>query len=70
MDIVSGDNLPPINVIIPLPMEKRCLEGERNVQIARNFFVSTKMGRYFLDPILHHNYSDLLCKKSLQGSQK
>ena len=67
MDIVSGANLPLLNGISPLLVEKRCSKGELDAQIERNSFLSTEMRGYLLDPILHHHCNQSLHKKSLQG---
>ena len=67
---MSGANLTLLNVIIPLHVEKRRLEGELDVQIKRNSFSSIEMHIYLLDPLLYHHYSGSSRKQSMQGSNK
>ena len=57
-DIVSFADIPLLNVIIPLPIEKIPAEGELDTQIEKNSFARTKMRRNLLDPILHCNYNE------------
>ena len=57
-DIVSDADIPLLNVIIPLPIEKGRAEGELDAQIEKNSFASTKMRRNLLDPILHCHYNE------------
>ena len=66
---MSGANLPLLNVIIPLLVEKRRSEGELDAQIERNSFASTEMRGYLLDPILRHHSNESTRKKSMQGSR-
>ena len=67
---MSGANLPLLNVIIPLPIEKSRSEGELDAQIKRNSYASTKMCGYLLDPILRHHCNESSRKQSMQDSRK
>ena len=67
---MSGANLPLLNVIIPLPVEKSCSEGELDAQIEMNSFTSTKLRGYLLDPILCHHCNESSRKQSIQGPRK
>ena len=67
---MSGASLPLLNVIVPLPMEKRGSEGELNAQIDKNFVASTEMHGYLLDPLLCHHCNESSRKQSIQGSHK
>ena len=49
---MSDINLPLLNVIIPLLVEKKPSEGELDAQIERNAFASTKVRGYLLNPLL------------------
>ena len=61
-DIVSSTNLPFLNKIIPLRVEKIRLEGELDAQIDKNSFASTEMRGYLL--------GDLLCHQCNESSYK